>query len=244
MQHPPIAAGIDTWSVAWYLRDGGDESRAAGALATVKQRRSRAFPDTIEGHRILWFEDARMLKAEGHPKAGDLAPADPSFLAERVEALAVGLADYGVTVPKNDSPFDRTGSPGFAGVNRLDSTVDLERSPEVGRAILTGIAAVPPPGRLKTHIVRQEAGRAIETVSWVGRTGVMARAYDKGVESGSHRFHGERVRFEDQRRWPAGHRRTLEELTPSYVGDTFRRRFAPVWRATRGVTVTGVTKAA
>jgi hypothetical protein len=90
---------------------------------------------------------------------------------------------------------------------------------------------------------RQRGGRAIETVSWQGSRGIVARVYDKSTEALSGP-RGTLLRFEDQRRWPSSSRRDLDELTATAVREIFCRRFQPLWRASRGVTVVSSTNAA
>ncbi len=81
---------------------------------------------------------------------------------------------------------------------------------------------------------------AVETVYVRGFSGVkiLGRWYDKGMESGC-APRGERVRAEDQRRYPKGHRRGIHELEAHYVKSKFQQRFYPLWQATKGVTVAG-----
>jgi hypothetical protein len=120
-------------------------------------------------------------------------------------------------------------------VRRLDVTVDVLADGATGRALLSGIAAVDA-GRLDVQTRR--GARGMETVSWLGSRGLLARAYDKGVESGSH-ARGERTRLEAQYRWAREQRRAPEELSASYVREKFLQRFAPLWKATHGLKVVG-----
>jgi hypothetical protein len=83
---------------------------------------------------------------------------------------------------------------------------------------------------------REPGGRAVETVDWITQRGIVARAYDKGLESNT-APRGERVRLESQNRWPSGLRRDVDELTAGFICGTFRRRFEPLWRASKGVKV-------
>jgi hypothetical protein len=68
---------------------------------------------------------------------------------------------------------------------------------------------------------------------------VLGRFYDKGYESGA-AARGTLLRLEDQRRWPRASRRDVTELTGDYVRGQFQRRFYPLWKASKGVTVGGV----
>ena len=230
-----LAAGVDTWKPCWYVGQDSDAARALDELATVGSGRGRMLPEAVAEHRVLWHRGSAMVAMEGHPVAGELAGAErlPAALAQ----LHRAMADVGVPLPQHEQRFDRSDSPGFGGLGRVDLTVDLQAdSGREGLALLAGIAAVQPGARLASVVRRQPGGCAIETVSWMGTRGVMARAYDKGVESNL-AARGERIRLEDQRRWPQGHRRGIEECSGAYLSETFKRRFVPLWRATKGVRV-------
>jgi hypothetical protein len=81
----------------------------------------------------------------------------------------------------------------------------------------------------------------IETVTMKAAGGrkTLGRWYDKSIESNLGP-RGSIVRPEDQRRYSKSSRRDVEELTTDYVRENFQRRFVPLWRATKGVTVGGV----
>jgi hypothetical protein len=145
------------------------------------------------------------------------------------------MSDRGVPMPRQPQRFDRQGAVGCAGIRRLDLTVDLERPADHGRAILSGIAALEP--RLPLKSVIHRGPRGIETVTWQGSSGKVARTYDKGIESGSHRP-GERVRLEDQRRFGRGVRMQSAEVEAGYARALFERRFSMIWAAKKGLTVT------
>ena len=210
------------------------------SLASVKIARGFALEESICGHKVGWFPSARLVFAEGHPGGdGSLgAPADLSSVALAVEG---GLHDYGIPVPLNVAPFDRAGSPGFAGVRRLDITADLRFPTSAeGLAALAGVGAMALP-RMKSAAWRGPRGH-LETVAFYGYTGkkLLGRWYDKGVEASSAE-RGTLIRPEDQRRWGAGSRRGVEELTAEYVREKWRSRFLPLWQATKGITVGGQT---
>jgi hypothetical protein len=196
----------------------------------------------INGHRVIWYPLAGVLSAEGHPGGKDKL-AGVEALPGYVAAMSRALWDHGVQVPEQPMRFDHS-THGFAGVGRLDLTVNLQTdSTPVGLAIMGGVAAIQPNGRLQTVVRRQKGGRAIETVTWQGTRGIVARTYDKSVEAAS----GPRatlLRFEDQRRWPGGHRRDVEELDAVKVRSIFHSRFAPLWQAAKGVHVVTVGNAA
>jgi hypothetical protein len=229
-------AGIDTWSPAWRIREGSPAERAFASLASVPSKRSRLLPEPIGGYRVGWFPRERLVFAEGHP-GGDVLGC-PDDLPQELERLHASLLDYGLQLPAGLAHWDRPGSIGLAGVRRLDATCDLRfDTTSEGLAVLTGVAAMALP-RLKQVLHREAGGPRVETVSFHGHAGgkKVARLYDKGVQAGV-AARGQLLRPEDQRRWGAGSRRAVEELSTGYVREKFRSRFLPLWKATKGVTV-------
>lgn len=249
-------AGVDTWSLAWYLPPSGPCVRAMEALATVPGPRSRLLEESVEDHRVGWFPGSRLLFVEGRPGGDGLArPGDLPAVAQRVRD---GLVDRGVVPPRwplaplvkpavdGAATLGVVGESGFAGVRRLDATVDLPfaRAGE-GLAFLAGVSALPLP-RCKTEVVRESGGRRIETVYLRGPGGktVLGRCYDKGVESGVAE-RGKLVRPEDQRRFTRAFRPNLEHVSgTSFVRDSFVRRFEPLWKVSKGVLVAEVQRIA
>lgn len=229
-----VAAGVDTWSLCWYLADESAAHKAAEAMAVIPSSRSRLFDSQVAGHSVIWFPGSRMLAVEGHP-GGDERLAPIGELPGAAERLVDGLADLGLQLP--------TGNPasgqGFGGVRRVDLTCDLERTAVVGRSILNCVAAVEPPGQIRSDIYRAKSGRAIETVAWKGGRRVVGRVYDKGVERGNGQHQrGELLRFEDQRRFDRSSRPSIDALVEGYARCLFQARFNALRAATRGVTVT------
>ena len=236
-----VAAGIDTWSVCWYL----DNDATTDHMAVIASRRSGRYslvPDQVAGHRVVYDRGNRLVWAEGHPVDGQLAPVDAGFLVQVQEAVADGIGDLGVAVPRRRYRGGGERSPGPAGIRRLDLTADLQRTSTIGRAILTGVAALEAPGQLRSTVHRAP-DHAIATVTWEGASGKMARTYDKGLESGSH-APGERVRLEDQRRFSASTRVPTEGIHPDYARVLFNRRFSPIWAPKKGLIVTTLGPAA
>lgn len=239
-------AGVDTWSICWYLRPESRAAIAAERLATISSTRFRMFEDQVDGHKVLYEPGSRLLAVEGHP-GGEALLAPVGELPAAVERLATGLKDLGVSVPPYryrtlESPRGvrrGTGNSGFAGIRRLDLTVDIERRSAVGVPILNCVAAVEPPRLLRSDVYRAKRGRAIETVAWKGGRGLLARVYDKGIEQGrgQHR-RGELIRFEDQRRFDKATRPSVEDVVDGYGEMLFRNRFEVLRHATKGVMVT------
>lgn len=238
------AAGVDTWSLCWYVEPGGAAYRAMEALATEPAPRGKLIPEAIAGHRVGWFPGHRLLFAEGHPLEGGLAAAGE--LLRAADAVAEGLRDVGVEPPSRRAIGRRDARPGplgdgFGGVRRLDTTIDLAfDDPVEGQAVLAGVAAMSLP-RSKTQVLREVGGRRIETVAFRSQSGaqVLGRWYDKGVETGD-AARGTWVRPEDQRRFKAGHRLPLEAVAArGYLRENFVRRFEPLWRAGKGIKVGG-----
>jgi hypothetical protein len=228
------AAGIDTWSPCWWLEP---ESPAARHLAALC--RGGMLPEPIAGHRVGLR--GGLLWAEGHPAEGLGRPADlPSALVR----LELALLEAGVPLPVGRRGEDLYGDrhEGRAGIRRLDSTVDLALdSPAEGFAAMAGIAAVARDlPRSKSNVWWSADGRHVQTVALHGFSGgrLLGRVYDKGAESGT-AAPGRLLRPEDQRRWGKGFRRDAHELTGQYVREKFVSRFAPLWRASKGVTVAG-----
>lgn len=232
-----VSAGIDTWSVCWYLKNDATADHMA-AIATARAGRFDLVPEPVAEHRVLFDRTNRLLWAEGHPAEDRLAPVDAGYLVGVQEAIADGIGDLGVAVPRRRYRGATERSSGPAGIRRLDLTVDLQRTSTIGRAILTGVAALEAPGQLRSTIHRAP-DHAIATVTWEGASGKMARTYDKGLESGSH-APGERVRLEDQRRFQAHTRIATETIDPGYAAMLFNRRFGPVWGARKGLIVTTI----
>jgi hypothetical protein len=234
-----VAAGVDTWSVAWYVDSESAQRRALDALATEPSRRSKLLPESIRGHRVGLFPGVGLAFAEGHPDPERLCP--PGQLPEALEQLTASLREVGIVLPRSPTrtPWPGRGRrPGFAGIRRLDLTADLHfDSGSEGLAVLAGVAAMPLP-RMATALQRQAGGRAIETVYLKGPGGkrVLGRWYDKGIESGLAE-RGQLIRPEDQRRFEKSGRLPLEGLTPDLTRALFQRRFLPLWKATKGVTV-------
>lgn len=225
------------------------------ALAKVPTNRGAMIEEEVVGHRVGWFPGSRLLFAEGHPNVGGLGGRDS--LAGAFEAVSEGLEARGIIAPRyklkqrvrEDGPetdLDRRifGGTGFAGVRRLDSTVDIRYDdPLEGQAVLKGISQLSVP-RMKLSPMHATGSRKVETVEMRGWSGkrLLGRVYDKGVHPDTldKLPRGAWVRPEDQRRYSSGTRLPLEAVTEtSYIRDAFVRRFETLWQASKGVTVAG-----
>lgn len=86
----------------------------------------------------------------------------------------------------------------------------------------------------------------VETVGIISNRGrrILGRIYDKGVESHwvdeGRALMGEWVRMEEQGRFGAQTRPGREHLCAEYLKSRFERRFVPLWRASKGLTVAGL----
>ena len=222
-------AGVDTWSPAWYVEEDSEAWRALRELVPAAGYVGRPLQGEADGHRVVWFPDASLLAAEGHPSPGALACADE--LPEAYERVRLAVAELvGAEIREAWN----------AGVRRLDATCDVAHAvPAEGLALLSGVAALYV-GGVQSVVRRASSSRRIETVEMHGHRGrrILARVYDKGVERGD-AVPGALVRLEDQRRYDRAARRDVTELTTAYVRGAFRRRFVPLWRASKGVQVAG-----
>lgn len=161
--------------------------------------------------------------------------APPAALPAALSAIEAAINAAGVPVPWGHSrgawrPHERT--PGFSGIRRLDTTLDVAfESVEEGQLVLTAIAALMP-ARHKVTVTHMYGGPAVETVAWHGYRGkqMVARVYDKGVESGS-APRGQLIRLEDQRRFRRERRPSIDGVGPASVYEFVRRRFEPLREA-------------
>lgn len=196
-------------------------------------------PEAIAGHRVGWFP-AGLVFAEGHPAGEGLCGA-PRLVGEGL-ALQEALMAAGVPLRASERAFRYAGpsSEGFAGVRRMDATVNVEFGARAeGLAVLAGIAAVgrDAPGK---GVAYWGPDRGVQTVEFRGHGGrrILGRCYDKGIEAGE-ALRGRLVRIEDQRRWNKQDRPMPDDWTAQALRSAFHRRFYPLYKATRGVTVAG-----
>jgi hypothetical protein len=213
--------GIDTWRIARYF-DNDDDLRRVVRLTSGRTHQK------VCDHAIGVLPDRRMLWMEGHPAVDGLA--HPKTLSSAEGRVLSGLDDLGL-------PRGRDG-----GIRRLDQTVTLRFDEAAeGIAYMRGMAAVQLP-RVKKSVYHANDGYP-ETVNLIGagrRGRILARCYDKGVESGAAQ-RGELIRLENQTRY---RKDVAEYITPESVsehhhlaGSHFGLRFAPVAESVDGIHV-------
>lgn len=171
----------------------------------------------LDGWRAGSIPALGLTWVEGHPA--------PDALASPAEVLTAGEA-IGELV-------DGTlGVRAVRGVGRADLTTTQRFGPErEARAFLAGMATLELP---RCDTIRR--GTPVHSIAWANVNGrrLLARCYDKGLELGGEAF--ERVRFEDQRRFPSGARPPLDVVAdPAYQRERFAARFEPMRKAVDGV---------
>src|SRR3954463_13002263 len=220
------AAGVDTWAPAWRVTPDSAHARHLEALCSIPSARGgKLMAQPVAGHRILFWPASGLLKAEGHPTEHGLAPVRslPAALDRLHDALDVA----GVEPPRSGRKFVRhRESQGFAGLRRIDLTVDLRADDrDEGRQLLAAFEAA---ARSSGHHAPTygRPGKPGATVYVAGEGGVLGRWYDKGVESGS-AAPFRLIRPEAQ--WRFANERGPEDLDE--LGDVaaMRDRFAKRW---------------
>jgi hypothetical protein len=155
--------------------------------------------------------------AEGHPSPGCLATG-PEVAAAGARIRELLDSTLGVLKDRGCSRADFTTTRPFG----------AERE---ARAFLQGMATLQLP---RCDTIRR--GTPVHSIAWANRLGrrLLARTYDKGLEQGGEAF--KFVRFEDQRRFPSGHRPSIDVVAdPSFQRTQFVNRFAPMRKAVDGV---------
>lgn len=159
-----------------------------------------------------------MVAVEGNPSDG--------LLWSGSEVL-----DRGAAV--RDFVSDSLGVRADRGVSRLDVTTSRRFVPAQGRAFMAGMASLEMPRMEATR-----RGTPPHSVWWTGAksAAIKARTYCESFKvEGREPF--ERLRLEDQRRFPSGKRPTLEAAAdPVKQRQLFMRRFEPMRKAVDGVT--------
>lgn len=170
-----------------------------------------------EGWRFGSIEALGLTWAEGRPCSDRLARSN--------DVLRAGGAARAFVAQTVGVRRDR-------GVARVDITTTrtFATEPEA-RAFLAGMAALDLP---RCETIRR--GRPVHSVAWahpVGRR-ILARCYDKGLERGGEPWR--HVRLEDQRRFRAGARPTLDAVAdPGFQRQRFQQRFGRMAAAAGGI---------
>ena len=200
---------------SWTREAGVDTLRLLYETHEVGDRRFDV--EALDGWQFGSIPALGLTWAEGHPVPGKLATSEEVAVA--AEAVRGALDE-------------RLGVRRDRGVARLDSTSTHEFArPQEARAFLAGMAATVLP-RCETT----RRGHPVHSVSWSHARGArkLARCYDKGLERGGEAF--KFGRLEDQRRFAAGHRPTIEAVSDEgFARDRFRSRFGPIRKAVDGV---------
>jgi len=171
-------------------------------------------------YKAQWRPSLGRLFVEGHPSADGLASGD---------LLLEELGEVEELVEEN------CGSHEFLGLGRLDSTATVKfEDGRQGVAVLQGMAALDFP-RLKP-VVWAKPPETVGLMALNSKGRLLGRCYDSGILRGTH-GRGEAIRFEDQSRFKSGARPSQEVLTARYVQERFERRFQPLAKATKGLTV-------
>jgi hypothetical protein len=226
----PAAAGVDTWAPAWRVPVDSPAWRELDQREFLPSAKgAKLFPEKVAGHRLLFWPEFGLFKAEGHPVPDGLAPA--RALPSALDGLVGALNSAGFPVPSGVRRFRRNReSHGFVGFRRLDLTVDLatDRACEGFELLSAWEIAARSSGRFAPRYHRP--GRPGDTVYTAGAGGMESRCYDKGAESGSD-APGRRIRPEAQWRFRDLNSPLEEEIAdPRWLSERFAKRFGQSYR--------------
>jgi hypothetical protein len=216
--------GLDTVSLAW--RGQGSSRLMSTVLDRPSFRSGRGvvLADTPpSGMRVMAWPEHGLVAAEGRlgaildddRRSYRLAPTASLLDAER--AMRAQMLELTGHQPDGDDDCE---------VRRYDLTSEAHFDhPAEGRAFLRALGGMCPP---RYKLMKVEVAEGVETVYVITpkRARKIARAYDKGVESGSHPA-GERVRFEAQLRPPTAQRHRPAVLARRDLRRDFGRTLAP-----------------
>jgi len=170
--------------------------------------------------KAQWMPGLSLLCVEGHPSA---------------DGLALGCELSRAFEEVNELVEENCGSHDFLGLGRLDSTATVKfEDGRQGVAVLQAMAALDFPG-LKP-VVWAKPPETVGLMHLRSKGRLLGRCYDSGILRGTH-GRGEAIRFEDQSRFKSGARPSQEVFTARYVQERFERRFLPLAKATKGLTV-------
>lgn len=186
------------------------------------------------GLRLMAWPAYGVVKAEGRLAAILDGTRESTRLAARDELAS---ADDAMRAQVGDlmSVQPRGGDPG---VSRFDLTTERSFAGADGQDVLKAMRALCPPGYVvRSHRMEDGTVQSVAVLTERGR--VVFRAYDKGLESGTH-APGERIRFEAQNRPRPEARRTPGQLASSDLRRQFGRTIQPFLRG-ESLTVTHPT---
>ena len=187
-------------------------------LFEVDEVPPRGVAELVPGWQMHSMPELHLVAVEGNPGVGALwGGGEVLGAGEDVRSLVDGT--FGVR-------RDR-------GVARMDVTTSRRFVPAEGRAFMAGVAAMEFP-----RLEATRRGTPVHSVWWTGLRSatIKHRAYCESFKvPGREPF--ERLRLEEQGRFPNGRRPPLEVAAdPAFQRERFRRRFEPMRKAVDGVT--------
>jgi hypothetical protein len=216
--------GVDSIALLWPGQGGTPAMSAAIQGESFRQARGLLMTSRSRGGiRVMAWPEHGIIKAEGRLSAALDRDRKSWRLASREE---VRDADEAMREAVREV-LGRPPEGARCEVGRYDLANEraYEDSSD-GLAVLAAMSALTPAGFLTRTF--SAPGGGVQSVSMVsaGRAVPHFRAYDKGLESGSHAA-GERVRFEIQRRLPKPSRISPETLAQSDMRAAYRRTLEP-----------------
>lgn len=216
--------GLDTVSVLWTGQGGSHLMSAVQAGEVMPAGRGLlSLQRAPSGARVVVWPDLGTVKLECRLAAlvdGDrrshrlgtrqeLRDVDAAATAELIRAYGFRPDAAAVEVGRTDLVTER----------------DFDNGAE-GLALLRAMKALVPTGyKSKVHSASDGTVQTVAIVT-ARRGKTVFRAYDKGIESGSHRA-GHRIRFEAQVQRPKARRQTPEVLADSDLAAAFGRTIEP-----------------
>jgi hypothetical protein len=187
-------------------------------LFEVENTPARGLSEPLPGWVMQSYPELHLVALEGNPDGGALW-SGPEVLEAGEYVHDVIDGTFGVR-------RDR-------GVARLDVTTSRRFDPSEGRAFMAGVAAMEFP-----RLEATRRGSPVHSVWWTGEKSatIKNRAYCESFKvAGREPF--ERVRLEDQGRFPNGRRPSVDVAAdPAFQRQRFLRRWEPMRKAVDGVT--------
>lgn len=216
--------GLDTVSVLWTGQGGSHLMSAVQAGEVMPAGRGLlSLQKAPSGARVVVWPDLGTVKLECRLAALVDGDRHSHRLGTREELRDVNAAATAELIRTYGFRPDAAAIE----VGRTDLVTERDfRSGAQGLALLRAMRALVPTGyKSKVH---SAADGTVQTVAIVtGRRGkTVFRAYDKGIESGSHPA-GHRIRFEAQVQRPKARRQTPEVLADSDLAAAFGRTIEP-----------------